>query len=85
MFPGRHMFGIVGKRNITFGKLSKEYPISHEMKLMIEQLIRVMEYHRKGLDTADYDNYVKREFYHFSFYPKEVVDAVKKLMKQHKH
>ena len=55
------------------------------MKLMIEQLIRVMEYHRKGLDTAGYDNYVKREFYHFSFYPKEVVDAVKKLMKQHKH
>ena len=85
MFPGRHMFGIVGKKNITFAKISKEYPISHEMKLMIEQLIRVMEYHRKGLDTAGYDNYVKREFYHFSFYPKEVVDAVKKLMKQHKH
>lgn len=85
MFPGRHMFGIVGKRNITFAKASKEYPISHEMKLLIEQLIRVMEYHRKGLDTKDYDDYVKREFYHFSFYPQEVVDAVKKLMKQHKH
>ena len=85
MFPGRHMFGIVGKRNITFAKASKEYPISHEMKLLIEQLIRVMEYHRKGLDTKDYDDYVKREFYHFSFYPQEVVDAVKKLMKQHRH
>ena len=55
------------------------------MKLLIEQLIRVMEYHRKGLDTKDYDDYVKREFYHFSFYPQEVVDAVKKLMKQHRH
>lgn len=85
MFPGRHMFGIVGKRNITFAKASKEYPISHEMKLLIEQLIRVMEYHRKGLDTKDYDDYVKREFYHFSFYPQEVVDAVKKFMKQHRH
>ena len=85
MFPGRHMFGIVGKRNITFGKLSKEYPISHEMKLMIEQLIRNMEYYRKGIDTKRFDKYVKKEFYHFSFYPQEVVDAIKKLINQHRH
>ena len=55
------------------------------MKLMIEQLIRVMEYHRKGLDTAGYDNYVKREFYHFSFYPKEVVDEIRQIIKDRKY
>ena len=85
MFPGRHMFGIVGKKNITFAKASKTYPISHEKKLMIEQLVLDRVYLRNNLDPTRFLKYVRREFYHFSFYTQEVVDEIKKIMKQNKH
>ena len=85
MFPGRHMFGIVGKKNITFAKASKAYPISHEKKLMIEQLVLERVYLRNNLDPTRFLKYVRREFYHFSFYTQEVVDEIKKIMKQNKH
>ena len=82
MFPGRHMFGIVGKRNIIFAKLSKPYPISPAMKQTIERLILDRVYLRNDLDPTPFLKYVGREFYHFSFYPQEVVDEIKKLIKQ---
>ena len=85
MFPGRHMFGIVGKKNITFAKASKAYPISHEKKLMIERLVLDRVYLRNDLDPTRFLKYVRREFYHFSFYPKEVVDEIRQIIKDRKY
>lgn len=85
MFPGRLMFGIAGKQNVEFAKASKALPISADTKLRIEQHIRDKVYTRNGLDSESFDHHVKGEFYHFSFFPKEVVDEVIALARHYKY
>lgn len=81
-FPNRRLFGILGKKNIEFAKSSGPFRIREKTKRKIESIIRESEYIAKGRETSHFDAYIKRERYSFSFYPKETVDRIRRLVKK---
>ena len=81
-FPRKRLFGIRGKKNITFGKISKVREITAEERTEIIELIARKMY--AGRDTAGLWEYAQREVTPFAFCTEEVVNEVKALVKKRK-
>ena len=79
-FPRKRLFGIRGKKNITFGKISKVREITAEERTEIIELIAREMYAER--DTAGLWEYAQREVTPFAFCTEEVVGMVKKLVKE---
>ena len=79
-FPRKRLFGIRGKKNITFGKKSRVIEITAEDRVEILRLI-VREMYADR-DTTGLWEYAQREVTPFGFCTEEVVDMVKKLVKE---
>lgn len=82
-FPGRRLFGMLGKKNISPARPPKTFRVDAKTKMEMESTLRKLEYTNAGRDAANFDEYVRRERYSLSFCSKKSVARVRRIVKEH--